>query len=214
MGDLWRVRQVANTGLDDFDACDRAARLPMGAEPDLRPTGMAGDGDGATALRMREHVREPIVDAGEVEGRAGASYASLLQEHPQALKEGKMIAIMQVGPTREKDLPHVPLMHELTEDPEKRQILSLISSPVLVGRPFAAPPETPRDRVDILRRAFDAVMANPEAQAEAMRLNIDLNPITGDQLTRVVKDILEAPPDLLKKAVEAMAPPDSGGAKK
>lgn len=155
------------------------------------------------------------IGRGEVGGRAGASYASLLQEHPQLLKDGRLLPIMQVGPAREKDLPNVPLMHELTEDPEKRQILSLISSPVLVGRPYVVPPETPLERVAILRRAFDAVMADPEAQAEAAKLNIDLNPITGDELTRVVLDTLKAPPALLNKAVEAMGPPEAAaGAKK
>jgi tripartite-type tricarboxylate transporter receptor subunit TctC len=154
------------------------------------------------------------ISRGEIGGRAGASYASLLQEHPQDLKEGKLIPILQVGAVREKDLPDVPLMHELTTDPTLVQVLELISSPVLVGRPFAAPPDTPSDRLGVLRRAFDAVMANPEARAEAAKLHIDLNPITGEQLGKVVSGILGTPRALLDKAIEAMGPPEGAPARK
>ena len=98
---------------------------------------------------------------------------------------------------------------------DRQAELEPFGPPVLVGRPYVVPPETPLERVAILRRAFDAVMADPEAQAEAAKLIIDLNPITGDELTRVVLDTLKAPPALLNKAVEAMGPPEAAaGAKK
>ena len=143
---------------------------------------------------------------GEVVARGGASYRSFLAERPEWIRDKLINILVQVGAVREKDLPDVPLMSELGKTPEQQRILRLISSSVAMGRPFLAPPETPPERLAALRRAFDAVMKDPGFVAEANKLELDLNPATGEQVAEVARDTIDAPPDMIAKAKEAIEP--------
>lgn len=137
---------------------------------------------------------------GEVVARSGASYYGYVQERPEWLRDKKINVLVQAGAVREKELPDVPMMHELAKTDEARQLLSLMSSPVKVGRPFLAPPDVPAERVAMLRRAFDAVMKDPEFLAEAKSLSLEVAPMSGEQLAAVVEETLNVPPALLAKA--------------
>ena len=143
---------------------------------------------------------------GEVVARGGASYRSFLAERPEWIKDHLVNILVQVGATRDPDLPDVPLMHELGKTPEQQRLLRLISSSVAMGRPFLAPPEIPTDRLAALRRAFDAVMKDTDFIAEARKLELDHNPATGAEIAEVARDTIDAPPDLIEKARAAIEP--------
>ena len=142
---------------------------------------------------------------GEVEARVLA-YSSLMATHPEWIKENKVRFLVQVGIKRDKDLPDVPLMTELTKTEEEREILNLISLPVPLGQAYLAPPGTPADRVNTLRKAFDATMADVDFRAEAARLQLDLDPMTAEEVTAVVNDTISTPPEIVAKAKLAMGP--------
>ena len=146
------------------------------------------------------------MERGEVAVRSGGSYAGLVHDHPDWLKDKKVNILTQIGAEREAELPDVPLMHELAQNGEQREILKLISSPVSLGRPFFAPPEVPAERVAALRRAFDATMKDPEFLKEAKQLNLDLSPISGAAVEKIVKETIDVPKDILTKAQAAMGP--------
>lgn len=148
---------------------------------------------------------------GEVVARSGASYYGYVQERPEWLRDKKINVIVQAGAKREKDLPDVPLMHELAKTDEARQLLSLMSSPVKVGRPYLAPPDVPADRVAMLRRAFDAMMKDQQFVAEAKSLSLEVDPMSGEQLTAVVEETLNVPPALLAKAKVLAGGEEAGG---
>ena len=74
-----------------------------------------------------------------------------------------------------------------------------MSYAVAIARPLAAPPGVPEDRVDILRRAFDETMKDPDFLAEAAKLNAEIDPLTGRQVQDVVIQVLNTPKNVIKQ---------------
>ena len=99
----------------------------------------------------------------------------------------------------------MPLVMDLTKDPEKLQILKLILASQEMARPFAAPPGIPADRKAALIAAFDATMKDPEFLAEAKKLKIDVNPVTGPALDKLLAELYATPKDVVAKAAKAIA---------
>ena len=150
---------------------------------------------------------DTAMERGEVQSRSGGSYSGFVNEHPDWIKDRKVLIIVQVGGEREKDLPDVPLMSELAKNDEQRQVLKLLSSPVALGRPFLTTKEIPSARLGALRKAFDATMKDPDFLTEAHKLNLDLNPISGDKVAEIVRETVNMPPALLAKAKAATEGP-------
>ncbi len=150
------------------------------------------------------------IERGEVHGRSGASLSGILKEHPEWLSSRKLFPLVQIGTQRDKLYPDVPLFHELDATPDQLEILKVVASPVLIGRPYLAPPGVPADRVDALRKAFWAAMQDAEFNKEAAALSLELNPIDGATLTKVVEDTLKTPADLLAKVKPILAPEGLG----
>jgi tripartite-type tricarboxylate transporter receptor subunit TctC len=143
------------------------------------------------------------MERGEVQARTG-SYAGLRDEHPDWLRDGKVVIIAQIGATRDKGLKHVPLLTDLAKTDEHRQILRLISSPIALGRPFLAPPGVPAETVAILRQAFQATMRDRQFLKEAEKTNLDIDPISGDDIAKVVNETIGAPRAIIEAAKTAM----------
>jgi tripartite-type tricarboxylate transporter receptor subunit TctC len=85
------------------------------------------------------------------------------------------------------------------------QILRLLLTTHFMARPFAAPPDIPPDRKDILRNAFDETMNDADFRAEAAKLNLDINPITGRSIDKLLQEIYATPKDVAAKAARAIA---------
>jgi tripartite-type tricarboxylate transporter receptor subunit TctC len=147
------------------------------------------------------------LERGEVQARSGASLAGVLQERPAWIREHKVSVLTQVGATREKKLPDVPLMSELAKTTEQRQVLTLISLPPALGRPFFTTPDVPADRVAALRKAFEATMKDEAFLKEARQLNLELNPFDGDRAAQIVNDTINSPPELIAKAKAVLDTP-------
>lgn len=152
-----------------------------------------------------------VLERGEVQARSN-SYASLVSKRPQWLKDKKVEIVVQVGARRDPELPNVPLLSELAANEQDRRALQLISAPILMGRPYLAPPDTVPARVAELRKAFDATMSDKAFRGEVTRLNLDLDPFGADVLTQVVNDTINAPKDVIARAIAAM--PKAGPKKK
>jgi tripartite-type tricarboxylate transporter receptor subunit TctC len=138
----------------------------------------------------------------EVDGRCGWSWTSLVSRN-KALLDGNAIDVtLQIGLTRDKSLPGVPLIMDLTDDPRKKAALKLIVSRQLIARPFAAPPDVPAERARILRAAFDATMKDPEFLGEAKSLNLDVDPVGAAEIEALLKEIYGSPAEITKLASE------------
>ena len=98
------------------------------------------------------------LERGEVEGVAGFGWFALNAQVPQWVTEKKITIITQFGATRHRLLPDVPLMLDLAKSDADRQALLLLFGRTEYGRPYFLPPDVPAERVEALRRAFDATM--------------------------------------------------------
>src|SRR4029079_3562682 len=124
---------------------------------------------------LQEHRQLDLaMERGEVAARAGASLAGILQERPAWIKGNRVIVLNQIGDVRDPAFPQVPLMHELAKTDEQRQILSLLSLPPALGRPFFTTPDVPAERAVALRHAFEATMKDDAFLKEAKQLNLEM----------------------------------------
>jgi tripartite-type tricarboxylate transporter receptor subunit TctC len=158
-----------------------------------------------TGYKSSEDVNLAL-QRGEVEARA-FSWGSITAQRPDWIAEKKIVVLAQAGAHREKDLPDVPLLSELSTTEEQRQILQLISSAPGLGHPFIAPPGVTADRVATLRNAFDSTMKDKAFLADADKLMIEIDPVSAEEVARIVADTIDAPPEVIGKAKAAMATP-------
>lgn len=151
------------------------------------------------------------MERGEINCVAGYAWSSLTSQVPQWLDQHKLNLLVQWGPRKDPAAEKyqgrdVPLILDFAHDELERRALELIVSGVSVGRPFFAAPEVPADRVNALRRAFDATMNDPEFRADAARQSINIAPIAGEELQKIATDVAYAPSDVLRRADALMAP--------
>ena len=133
------------------------------------------------------------MENGEVAGRGSNSWASYKATRPDWIRDKKINVLVQIGLQKAKDLPDVPLLMDLAKNDEDRAALKLLSAPPDIGRPVFAPPGVPADRVKALRDAFDATMKDQAFLDAAKREGLDIDPVSGEQLQKIVNEILSAP---------------------
>jgi tripartite-type tricarboxylate transporter receptor subunit TctC len=138
------------------------------------------------------------VERGEVEGHS-TSWTAVKVAHPDWLPSKSITILVQFGLNRHPELPDIPTVVELARNDEERAILRAVMNATEVGTAFFTTPGVPADRVHALRRAFDATMKDPEFLAEAERTKLTINPMTGEELQRLVTEVSDLPPDLLDK---------------
>lgn len=143
------------------------------------------------------------MERGEIMARSG-SLASIYAGFPKWIEDKKIVFVAQIGPKRDKDLSDVPLLTELATTDEQRRVLALISSPATLGQPYLAPPGLPEDRVAGLRKAFMMTMEDSEFQAAAAKAQVDLSPISGEEIAAIVAEVVGASPEIIAKARAAV----------
>ena len=137
---------------------------------------------------------------GEVEGRGNNTWAGYKATMPNEIRDGMLNVLIQTGLRKEPDLPNVPFFLDLVRgDPEREPVAKFMSYAVSIARPFTAPPGVPADRVALLRRAFDDTMKDPVFLAEAAKLKLEIDPLTGEQVQDVVRQVLGTPPPVLRQ---------------
>ena len=139
------------------------------------------------------------IERGELEGQGGIGWAAVKAQVPQWITERKIKVIAQYGLKRHPDLADVPTMLELaTSDPD-RQALTMLFARTEYGRPYFLPPEVPAARVEALRRAFDATMRDPAFVSDAAKLQLEIDPMTGEAVQALVGDLAATPPDVVAR---------------
>ncbi|MDX1482973.1 MAG: hypothetical protein R3229_00715 [Alphaproteobacteria bacterium] len=144
------------------------------------------------------------MERGEIEGRGSNAWASIKSITPQYLKNNQLILPIQMGLSRAPDLPNVPLIWELGRNEAETKVLKLMVMASRIGRPVLTTPGVPADRVAALRAAFDAAVTSDAFLAEAKKRRLEINPVSGVEVQRVVKEILSTPPELAKLARAAV----------
>jgi tripartite-type tricarboxylate transporter receptor subunit TctC len=140
------------------------------------------------------------MERGEVQGRCGWSWSSVKSTHQKWYDDKKFHVLMQLALEKHVDLPNVPLIVDLAKTEEQRQILRLIFARQVMGRPFLAPPNMPKDRADALRKAFMDTMTDKDFLADTDKAKMEITPVPGDALDKLVKEIYATPKDVAQKA--------------
>ena len=140
------------------------------------------------------------MERGEVGGRGSNSWASWKATRPQWLAEKKIVILVQVGVKRNAELPDIPTMQDLGKNDLDKRVLTFISVDTAISRPLVTNGGVPRERVEALRRAFDATMKDPEFLAEAEKSQTDISPMTGEEAQKIAESTIATPPDVLARA--------------
>jgi tripartite-type tricarboxylate transporter receptor subunit TctC len=145
------------------------------------------------------------MERGELQGRCGWSWSSVKATHNAWIAEKRLDILVQLSLHKHPDLPDVPLVVDLAKTDEQRQILSLIFARQVMGRPFLAPPGLPPERAEVLRRAFMETMTDPAFMADADKSQLEVNPVSGEEVQKLVAEIYKTPPEVAKKAAQLLA---------
>lgn len=141
------------------------------------------------------------VERGEVDGRGSWSWASFRQESLPLLKSGALNILVQMSARKAPDLPDVPLVTELVTGRD-RDVLNVLLAGQAMAWPLFAPAETPAERVQLLRKAYLEMLKRPAAIAEAEKLQIDIDPVAGEEITELLEKVYATPSDVVEQARE------------
>ncbi len=139
----------------------------------------------------------------EVGGRATFSWTSLKPYLKEWVESGDMTILFQMGLRKHPDIPNVPLVTDLAENDDQKKILELQFTAFELGRPYFVAEGVPADRVDALRRAFDQTMKDKELLADAEKQQLEINPITGEEMHKIFVRVFQTPKKLVDQLAEA-----------
>ena len=147
------------------------------------------------------------IERQEAEGICGLSWSTMKASRPHWISQNLLNVIVQMGIDKLPDLPNVPAALDLVTDAEKKQILTLILLRQEPGRPVAAPPGVPADRLAALRTAFDATMKDADFIAEAAKLQMEIEPLTATQIDKLLATAYATPKPIVQQAAQLLEPP-------
>jgi len=146
------------------------------------------------------------VERGELNGLC-TGWESLKSLWKNMIASGDMVIVLQTLPKPHADLPKIPLAINFAKSEEARQLIQFgIHNVTAVSRPFVLPPGTPKERVQVLRNAFSATLNDPAFLADAEKANLDISPLSGEELEKNVVSLLRVSPSLLLKLKEVITP--------
>lgn len=135
------------------------------------------------------------IERGEVDGVC-ESLSGMRTRHPEWLEPDNPFVnrLVLIGLSKRSDMPDVPLVAEFARDQATRGVFEVVTSTLAMGRPFAAPPGLPGERVATLRRAFVRVLEDPGFRSELQASGLEVyRPRDGEGLQQLVQQLLRAP---------------------
>ncbi len=139
------------------------------------------------------------MERGEVTGRCGWSWSSVVATRPDWIKNKTINILLQLSTAKHPDLPNVPLVMDLAKNADDKALLRVVFARQALGRPFIAPPNIPADRVKALRDAFMATMKDPAFLADAKKADLEITPVSGEEVQQLVADSYEAKPAIVER---------------
>lgn len=144
-------------------------------------------------------------DAGEVHGGCWA-WESVKVTWAKGVQSGEVNPVLQMTAKKIPDLPNVPLALDLAKTDEARLLLRAGAiDPAAIVRVYVTTPRIPKDRLQILRRAFGDTLTDPAFVAEMKKSNLDINPLTGEEVEKIVHSLFRLDPALLSKLAKILA---------
>jgi tripartite-type tricarboxylate transporter receptor subunit TctC len=144
------------------------------------------------------------IKSGELAGLCNA-WESLSVTSSQDIKAGDLVVVVQAFPRTRPELSNVPLAINLAKTEEARQLIQAgIHEMTAIVRPYVLPPDTPKERVQILREAFVDTLKDSEFVTDTKKSKLDLDPLTGEELERTIVRLLKTSPATLAKLKEVL----------
>jgi tripartite-type tricarboxylate transporter receptor subunit TctC len=148
---------------------------------------------GATAFLL-------AVERGEADGTAGVSWSSIASGKTDWIAGKKINVLVQLGMKKHPDMGSAPLVMEFAKTDSDRGVLELIFARQDMAYPVVAPPGVPAERVAALRRAFAAVMKDPDYLADAKKQQLDTDFMRGEDIAKLVERIYASPAPVVARA--------------
>lgn len=139
------------------------------------------------------------MERGEVGGRCGWSWTSVKATRRAWLDDRRIVLLFQMALSKHADLPQLPLIVDLAGSAEGQSILRLMFARQVMAWPYAGPPGIPADRVALLRAAFMATMRDDAFRADAEKAKLEINPVAGEDIDRLVREVNRTPAELAQK---------------
>ena len=144
-------------------------------------------------------------DSGEIAGGCW-TWDSIRATWNAAIRSGEALVVLQILNKPHPELPNVPVAINYAKSEEARQLIQVgIQDPSDYYRPYVAPPGTPKDRVQLLRKAFIDALRDPELLADAAKSKLDIDPVSAEELEKSVAGLFKLSPALLVKLKEVFA---------
>jgi tripartite-type tricarboxylate transporter receptor subunit TctC len=132
------------------------------------------------------------VERGELDAN-NTAYSNLVATRPDWLRDGKARVVMQFGLERLPSLKDVPSIIELVTDPDDLRMLRFFLLKFEMHRPIFAPPGISDERLEAFRTAFDKAVADPEFIAESMNTGLEIRPLDGRAVAKLVDEVMTTP---------------------
>jgi tripartite-type tricarboxylate transporter receptor subunit TctC len=142
------------------------------------------------------------MDRGEVDGMAGLSWGFLKTVRPAWIAENKVRVLLQFGLSKAPDLPNVASALDLASNDADRQLLELFIARLPIAWPIAAPAGVPAERIAALRQAFLDTMKDADYRAEADKQALEVDPVTGDEISQILARVYTSPEAVVTRARE------------
>jgi len=144
-------------------------------------------------------------EAGEVHGGCWG-WASVKVTWKDALEAGKVRVLVQTMPKKHPDLQDVPLASEFAKTDESRVLLNIAAGGGQLLRSYSMPPTTPKDILETMRKAFQAMIKDEAFLAQANKAKLDIDPLSGEEVKGLVDDLFKTPPELVAKLKKILLP--------
>ena len=146
------------------------------------------------------------MERGEIDGVCGWDWSSFKSQRPDWLRDNKVNILVQVSlePHPELTKMGVPTVFPYVKSDEDRKVVELVIGQTVFQRPYIAPPGTPPAQLEILRKAFDETMSDPQFLAEAGEVRIDIEPLSGAKVQALVQRLYQTPNDIVERSRKAI----------
>jgi len=154
---------------------------------------------GTSEIRM-------AAESGELAGGCW-TWDSIRATWTKAIQSGDAVVVLQLLSKPHPELANIPLAQSLAKSDEARQLMQAgVQDPADYYRPYVLPPRTPKDRVEILRKALQDTMKDPEFLADAAKSRLDIDPVTGTELENLVRGLFKLRPSMISKLKTILLP--------
>jgi tripartite-type tricarboxylate transporter receptor subunit TctC len=143
------------------------------------------------------------VERGEVQGVCATT--GQFRSAERLFKEGKLRALFRSEEDPLPDFPDAPSIFDHVKAEDQRAFMRFVFASVEFGRPYVLPPDVPKDRVDLMRRALAAAARDPDLIAEAAKIRLDMSYRQPERLERLLHDLHATPPGVIE-AVKKLIP--------